>query len=274
LRVKPSEKGAMNSSTEIKHYYDQLLNVGTCRCLIGMKAEIKEVKLTAFDRFSAYMEFFSEGITTKFTKSDLKKLNPSKQLNIKVHINGSELENNNNENFLNPNNNQFFRGDNLGKNHSDCHDTSRFINTIIGYNSFSEKLITEREHYALIELDKFLDSKKVDILQGNYIPTISRVNFDYSDSSLIKYYNIKSHIRRWLAKNTPCTSITSLKSYFGKGKPNKVYKPQLGYDILQFMEDIRNELQMYPIILCKIFPDRTKRYSYKDLSLYWQEEGN
>ena len=59
---------------EIKSNYDQILNLGTSRCLLGLNPESKEIKkskLTAFDRFSAYNEFFIEGLTVKFTKSDI-----------------------------------------------------------------------------------------------------------------------------------------------------------------------------------------------------------
>jgi hypothetical protein len=59
---------------EIKGKYDQILNVSTCRCLLGLNLESKELKkakITAFDRFSAYYEFLNEGITVKFTKSDI-----------------------------------------------------------------------------------------------------------------------------------------------------------------------------------------------------------
>jgi len=59
---------------EIKSNYDQILNIGTCRCLLGLNPESKEIKkakITSFDRFSAYHEFYVEGITMKFTKSDI-----------------------------------------------------------------------------------------------------------------------------------------------------------------------------------------------------------
>lgn len=59
---------------EIKNNYDQILNIGTCRCLLGLDPEIKEIKkakLTAFDRFSVYHEFFKTGLTSKFTKPDI-----------------------------------------------------------------------------------------------------------------------------------------------------------------------------------------------------------
>ena len=59
---------------EIKNSYDQILNIGTCRCLLGLDPESKEIKnakLTAFDRFSVYHEFFKTSLTSKFTKLDI-----------------------------------------------------------------------------------------------------------------------------------------------------------------------------------------------------------
>jgi len=91
---------------EIKFYYDQILNIGICRCLIGLNPEIKEVKkagLTAFDRFSAYHEFYSEALTSKFTKSDISKINSESKL--KNHrnpdIDKSQCDVNNNKNIKN-----------------------------------------------------------------------------------------------------------------------------------------------------------------------------
>lgn len=62
---------------EIKHDYDDILNVYTCRCLLGLNPESREVKKTrinAFDRFSAYLEFYKEGLSVKFIKSDIEKI--------------------------------------------------------------------------------------------------------------------------------------------------------------------------------------------------------
>jgi len=59
---------------EIKFNYDQILNVGTCRCLLGSNPESKEInkaKIPAFDRFSAYHEFYKEGLPVQFTISDV-----------------------------------------------------------------------------------------------------------------------------------------------------------------------------------------------------------
>jgi hypothetical protein len=69
----PKNKRQMDSK-EIKCNYDQILNVGTCRCLLGFNPETKEInksKITAFDRFSAYHDFYNEELTIKFTKSDI-----------------------------------------------------------------------------------------------------------------------------------------------------------------------------------------------------------
>ena len=85
----PENKREM-SLKEIKSNYDQILNVGTCRCLLGLipeSKEIKEAKITSFDRFTAYHEFFSEGLTGKFTKSaicDLVKTKFTYQDNIDI----------------------------------------------------------------------------------------------------------------------------------------------------------------------------------------------
>ena len=59
---------------EIKHDYDRILNMCTCRCLLGLapeSGEVKKVRISAFDRFSAYLEFHEEGLTSKFTKKDI-----------------------------------------------------------------------------------------------------------------------------------------------------------------------------------------------------------
>jgi hypothetical protein len=62
---------------EIKRNYDQILNIGTCRCLLGLNPESKEfkkAKVTAFDRFSVYHDFYKEELARKFTKSDIRSL--------------------------------------------------------------------------------------------------------------------------------------------------------------------------------------------------------
>ncbi len=73
--INSSENKHEMTLKEIKFNYDQILNVGICRCLLGLNPESKELKrakITAFDRFSAYHEFFNEGLTVKFTKSDIR----------------------------------------------------------------------------------------------------------------------------------------------------------------------------------------------------------
>ena len=100
--IKPLKETIGMTLMEIKHYYDQILNVGICRCLIGMDSEVKKIKITAFDRFSAYMEFFSEKITKKFSKSDLQKLENSEDIkneriidkNRVLHIENQQFDKN------------------------------------------------------------------------------------------------------------------------------------------------------------------------------------
>ena len=63
--------------SETKKYYDSILNMGTCMCLLGLSSEkmmSKTKRLTAFDRFSAYFDFFTNGLTKNFTKSNIEEL--------------------------------------------------------------------------------------------------------------------------------------------------------------------------------------------------------
>jgi hypothetical protein len=96
--INSSENKREITLKEIKQNYDQILNVGTCRCLIGLNLESKEIKkakVTAFDRFSAYHEFYLEGLTVKFTKSDIINLLKTKSNNQKrVHEKLELLEHN------------------------------------------------------------------------------------------------------------------------------------------------------------------------------------
>jgi hypothetical protein len=90
---------------EIKNSYDQMLNVGTCRCLLGLNPETKEnkkAKVSAFDRFSAYHEFFKEDLTSKFTKSDVFNL-------LRMINNYQKCMDEKSENFETPKLNEDFR---------------------------------------------------------------------------------------------------------------------------------------------------------------------
>ncbi|TES94405.1 MAG: hypothetical protein E3J90_12495 [Promethearchaeota archaeon] len=85
--IKSPENRQEMALEEIKNNYDQILNIGTCRCLIGLDPESKEIKkakLTAFDRFSAYYEFYTERLATKFTKLDIEKICSENKSVIKV----------------------------------------------------------------------------------------------------------------------------------------------------------------------------------------------
>ena len=81
---------------ETKKYYDRILNMGTCRCLLGLSPEEKNTRknrITAFDRYSAYFDFFKEGITKKFTKHDIEGLITSVQTESFLNVITNEDEN-------------------------------------------------------------------------------------------------------------------------------------------------------------------------------------
>ena len=63
--------------SKTKRYYDSILNMGICMCLLGYSTKKREnltKQISAFDRFNAYFEFYSNGLTQKFTKTDIEKL--------------------------------------------------------------------------------------------------------------------------------------------------------------------------------------------------------
>ena len=59
---------------QLKGCYDKILNLGTCRCILGLppiEKNINKKRISSFDRFSAYLDFWKENITEKFTRSDI-----------------------------------------------------------------------------------------------------------------------------------------------------------------------------------------------------------
>ena len=76
LLLKIEEKQDIPIS-QVKEYYDRILNIGTCRCLLGLppiEKNNKKKNISAFDRFSAYFEFWLDNLTQKFTISDIENL--------------------------------------------------------------------------------------------------------------------------------------------------------------------------------------------------------
>lgn len=71
--------------SQVKDYYDRILNLGIYRCLLGLppvEKNNKKRRVSAFDRFSAYLDFRKEHLTEKFTKSDIEALKFNKQKDI------------------------------------------------------------------------------------------------------------------------------------------------------------------------------------------------
>ena len=95
-----SENKREMSLREIKQCYDQISNVGTCRCLLGLnleRKELKKAKITAFDRFSTYYDFYTGNLTKKFTKSDVTSIVRNNSNYQKPKYKKSELSNFNEE---------------------------------------------------------------------------------------------------------------------------------------------------------------------------------
>jgi len=95
-KIPTIEEGKSLSLFETKNYYDRILNMGTCRCLLGLSPEgrnPRKNRISAFDRYSAYFDFFKEGITRKFTKSDIEGLFTSDNTETSVNVITNEHEN-------------------------------------------------------------------------------------------------------------------------------------------------------------------------------------
>jgi len=65
------------------------------------------------------------------------------------------------------------------------------------------------------EIIKLLNSKRDEILSGNFIPTKNNI---ISEIDEIKEYRIERVVSQWIKKNTPYENISDLKSYY-IGKP-------------------------------------------------------
>lgn len=86
--------------SQVKDYYDRILNLDTCRCLLGpssIEKNNKKRSISAFDRFSAYLEFGKENLTKKFTKSDIVflKFNNQKDLQYVMNIKKKQIKSGN-----------------------------------------------------------------------------------------------------------------------------------------------------------------------------------
>ncbi len=81
---------------QVKDYYDNILNLDTCRCLLGLspiEKYFKKRSVSAFDRFSAYYEFWLENLTQKFTKSGIEELYNTTKVSIDPNISPNSFTN-------------------------------------------------------------------------------------------------------------------------------------------------------------------------------------
>ena len=77
VKITTSDTKEIQNLRSLKDLYDRILNLGICRCLLGLSPEgscSRRVQITSFDIFSAYIDFFQEGLTKKFTKYEVDSL--------------------------------------------------------------------------------------------------------------------------------------------------------------------------------------------------------
>ena len=220
LGKKSQDKSNRMTIEEVKYYYDQILNVGTCRSLLGMKTEFKKVKITAFDRFSAYVEFFSEGITEKYTKSDINglyfdiKINPIKKESIKKMKTKEKFEGN-----------------------KDLKTIKEYLRNLDWRSLSNNWVVLHREHhtkpYEKILLDPHKDPSNKNPLWKHEI-WLKRVytdeNYNFSDNLISRITGIsRITVRKYRMK------FNVSYSYY-----NTTQKPKLSKELLEKREKIRN----------------------------------
>lgn len=213
--INSSENKKEMSLKETKLYYDQILNVGTCRCLLGLNPESKEVKkakLTAFGRFSAYYEFYTEGLTMKYTKSDINDLCSESKLytenfNLKdifKEDNDFLMINNKNYEYNSCNSITYEKDDFDLKEGSNSEDIQKIKNLLknVNWRQISDNWIIQVKGRGKIALNPFKMCSKNNPLymHKKWLEWVyTNEDLRLSDRTLAKICGLKNHksIRHW-----------------------------------------------------------------------------
>ena len=193
---------------EIKHSYDQILNVGTCRCLLGLNPESKELKkakITAFNRFSAYHDFYNEDLTEKFTKSDvlnLLKTNNKCQKRVEKKTQKSILSNSNKQIG------ELFNTDVEKDDKENMNFLSRSVDFL---NNDEKKNLEINKHASSDEEQKDLETNQSRISLQKYIEPIIQ-------KYLFKVENFRKKQLRLGLGYIPKNSPSLMKAYISRGK--------------------------------------------------------
>jgi len=208
--INSSENKNEMSLKETKFHYDRILNVGTCRCLLGLNPESKELKkstLTAFDRFSAYHEFYTEGLTTKFTKSDINEFCSENKLNIETFKpkdiskkeNGFLMFYNNNYEDNSFNSIKYEKDDFAledGANLEDIEKIKQFLKNV-NWRQISDNWIIQVKGHGKIALNPYkLCSKKNPLyMHKKWLEWVyNNEDLRISDRTIAKICGVKSHM--------------------------------------------------------------------------------
>jgi hypothetical protein len=291
LSKNPFEKGCMKDLIKTKRYYDHVLNVSTCRCLIGMDSEIKKLKVTAFDRFSAYEDFHSEGITEKFSKSDLKKLEMSMRLNNPFHNNGIKLENNRYVSLLNSNKKKdkmnLFETDEKIKNYLkeeiDWNPDLEFWTIENKINQYRTEKIILNPWADVSELNplychrdwmkKVVEDKALNLTDSKLAKICG-----ITERRLINWRNTIHGIKKGIcATNSEGNIIQTTSDQRSVGKPkhdcNQLNSENTNSEYSRkFLTDLMALLEKHPEALAKRWPNRVGKYSHIQLSKLFGRE--
>ena len=198
--------------SKTKRYYDSILNMGICMCLLGYSTKKREnltKQISAFDRFNAYFEFYSNGLTQNFNKTDIKEFlqNFTKQTSAILNIRDGKPE-------------RFYL---FGRNLSSSIPGLKIIT--LGQPGIQKEIIYKKT--------EFLDNDFIKKFSPPSNPTVSNVNVWFTDilsKEMKKYEFLKKF-----------ASLRSMSSFFGLSKTylyDKKYKKSvISHEYLNIMRE-------------------------------------
>ena len=89
-QIKIDEKNSQSKNLlKLKELYDKILNSNTCSLLLGNNINLK---VSAFELFSAYFEFIQENLCNKITKNEIEDYIKNSKVNILIKSSNSSFD--------------------------------------------------------------------------------------------------------------------------------------------------------------------------------------
>jgi len=231
--INSPEKKYEMALKEIKSNYDQILNVGTCRCLLGLNPDSKELKkagLTAFDRYSAYHEFYTEGLTMKFTKFDI---NRQEKRSEDIRVLNKNQQKHNKKTIYN-----YDKNENLD---------NKLVKSLI-------KLIYEHE-FELVEFEK---------------SSTNKLNLNITDGTSLRRFNnliVASDISKILGISLDTAKRWSYQLELLRKKPLMIIRPTTFKKICEHIEIFSNHTEIYTSFSAVLTDYHEKKYNKDFLNM-------